>query len=123
MHVKFSPAIIALILLSLAGSSFAAPSINMKGEAHVGERVVVSVESSQIPSNGSVEWSVSPTSGKNPSRFSVRAGGRECTFTPLDTDPVRVEALFVDRDGEIVSTAERLVTPQEFTVNISVVVD
>ncbi|MBR0279085.1 MAG: hypothetical protein IJQ75_03785, partial [Synergistaceae bacterium] len=63
MHVKFSPAIIALILLSLAGSSFAAPSINMKGEAHVGERVVVSVESSQIPSNGSVEWSVSPTSG------------------------------------------------------------
>ena len=123
MHVKFSPAIIALILLSLAGSSFAAPSINMKGEAHVGERVVVSVESSQIPSNGSVEWSVSPTSGKNPSRFSVRAGGRECTFTPLDTDPVRVEALFVDRDGEIVSTAERLITPQEFTVNISVVVD
>ena len=123
MHVKFSPAIIALILLSLAGSSFAAPSINMKGEAHVGERVVVSVESSQIPSNGSVEWSVSPTSGKNPSRFSVRAGGRECTFTPLDTDPVRVEALFVDRDGEIVSTAERHVTPQEFTVNISVVVD
>ena len=123
MHVKFSPAIIALILLSLAGSSFAAPSINMKGEAHVGERVVVSVESSQIPSNGSVEWSVSPTSGKNPSRFSVRAGGRECTFTPLDTDPVRVEALFVDRDGEIVSTAERLITPQEFTVNIYVVVD
>ena len=124
MHVKFSPAIIAVILLSLAGSSFAAsPSVGMKGDAHVGERVVMSVESSQIPSGGSVEWSVTPTSGKNPSRFSVRAGGRECTFTPLDTDPVRVEAVFVDRDGEIVSTAERLVTPEEFTVNISVVVD
>ena len=124
MHIKFSPAIIALILLSLAGSSFAAsPSVGMKGDAHVGERVVMSVESSQIPSGGSVEWSVTPTSGKNPSRFSVRAGGRECTFTPLDTDPVRVEAVFVDRDGEIVSTAERLVTPKEFTVNISVVVD
>ena len=124
MHVKFSPAIIAVILLSLAGSSFAAsPSVGMKGDAHVGERVVMSVESSQIPSGGSVEWSVTPTSGKNPSRFSVRAGGRECTFTPLDTDPVRVEAVFVDRDGEIVSTAERLVTPKEFTVNISVVVD
>ena len=124
MHVKFSPAIIAVILLSLAGSSLAAsPSVGMKGDAHVGERVVMSVESSQIPSGGSVEWSVTPTSGKNPSRFSVRAGGRECTFTPLDTDPVRVEAVFVDRDGEIVSTAERLVTPEEFTVNISVVVD
>ena len=124
MHVKFSPAIIAVILLSLAGSSFAAsPSVGMKGDAHVGERVIMSVESSQIPSGGSVEWSVTPTSGKNPSRFSVRAGGRECTFTPLDTDPVRVEAVFVDRDGEIVSTAERLVTPKEFTVNISVVVD
>ena len=124
MRIKFFPAIIALILLSLAGSSFAAsPSVGMKGDAHVGERVVMSVESSQIPSGGSVEWSVTPTSGKNPSRFSVRAGGRECTFTPLDTDPVRVEAVFVDRDGEIVSTAERLVTPEEFTVNISVVVD
>ena len=123
MRIKFSPACIALLMLSFAGQSFAASPIQMEGDAHVGEQAVMSVEASQIPSGGSVEWSVTPTSGKNPSRFSVRAGGRECTFTPLDTDPVRVEAVFVDRDGEIVSTAERLVTPEEFTVNISVVVD
>ena len=124
MRIKFFPACTALLVLSFAGQLFAAsPSIQMDGDAHVGEQAVMSVESSQIPSGGSVEWSVTPTTGKNPARISLRAGGRECAFTPLDTEPVRVVASFADRNGDIISTTERLVTPKEFAVDISVVVD
>ena len=85
--------------------------------------MINSGKASQIPSGGSVEWSVTPTTGKYPVRISLRAGGRECAFTPLDTEPVRVVASFADRNGDIVSTSERLVTPKEFAVNISVIVD
>lgn len=124
MRIKFFPACSALLVLLIAGSSFAAsPSINMNGDAHVGEQAVMSVTSSQIPSGGSVEWSVTPTTGKNPARISLRGGGLECAFTPLDTEPVRVVASFADRNGDIVSTSERLVTPKEFTIDISVVVE
>ena len=124
MRINFSPALMAVLLLSFAGSSLAAqPSIIMNGDAHVGEQAVLSVEASQIPQNGSVEWSVTPTTGLNPARISLRAGGREFAFTPLDTEPVRVVASFSDRNGDIISTTERLITPREFTVDISVVVD
>lgn len=124
MRIKFSPAYLAVLLLSVAGSSFAASSsVIMDGDAHVGEQAVMSVEASQIPSGGSVEWSITPTTGKYPARFSLRAGGRECAFTPLDTEPIRVVASFTDRNGDIVSTAEKLITPKEFEIDISVVVD
>lgn len=124
MRTRFSHALLILMLLSCAGASHAAsPSIILNGDAHVGEQTVLSVESSQIPSNGSVEWSVTPTTGQNPARISLRAGGREFVFTPLDTEPVRVVASFSDRNGDIVSTSEKLITPKEFTVDISVVVD
>lgn len=124
MRIKFYPACTVLFVLLFAGSSFAAsPSINMNGDAHVGDQAIMSIESSQIPSGGSVEWSVTPTTGKNPARISLRAGGRECAFTPLDTEPVRVVVSFADRNGDIVATSERMVTPKEFTVDISVIVD
>ncbi len=124
MRIKFLPACAALIMLSFAGSLFAAsPSVNMNGDAHVGEQAVLSVEASQIPANGSVAWTVTPTTGKNPARFTVRQGGLECAFTPLDTEPIRVEASFLDRNGEILSTSEKIVIPKEFMINISVVVD
>lgn len=124
MRIKFSRALMILAVMSCAGSSFAAsPSILMNGDAHVGEQTVLSVEASQIPANGSVEWSVTPTTGQNPARISLRAGGREFAFTPLDIEPVRVVASFSDRNGDIVSSTERLITPKEFTVDISVVVD
>ena len=91
MRIKFSLALLISLSLSFTVSSYAAtPSVIMNGDAHVGEQAVLSVETSQIPSNGSVEWSVTPTTGKNPSRISLRAGGRECAFTPLDTEPIRV---------------------------------
>lgn len=124
MRTRFSHALLILMMLFYSAASYAAsPSIIMNGEAHVGEQAVMSVETSQIPSNGSVEWSVTPTTGQNPARISLRAGGREFAFTPLDTEPVRVIATFTDRNGTILSSTEKLITPQEFTVDISVVVD
>ncbi len=92
-------------------------------DPHVGEQVIFSVQSSQIPSGGSVEWSVAPTTGKNPARISLRAGGREFAFTPLDTQPVKVTANFINYNGEIIDTSESTITPTEFVINSSVVVD
>lgn len=110
-------------MLTFTSQSFAAQSIIMEGEAHVGEQTVLSVETSQIPANGSVEWSVSPTTGLNPDRISLRAGGRECAFTPLDTYPIRVIASFINRDGDVVSSSETFVNPKEFQIDIAVVVE
>lgn len=123
MRIKFSQAFLLSIMLTFTSQSFAAQSIIMNGEAHVGEQAVLSVESSQIPANGSVEWSVSPTTGLNPDRISLRAGGRECAFTPLDTHPIRVIASFINRDGDVVSSSETFVNPKEFQIDIAVVVE
>lgn len=122
MRMKFLRLLLIVMLLSSACVSFAAsPNIIGNGEAHVGEQAVLSVEN--IPSNGSVEWSVSPTTGQNPDRISLRAGGRECAFTPLDTEPVRVIASFVDRDGNVMSSTEKMITPKEFQIDVSVVIE
>ncbi len=124
MRLRFLYAITILSALSFAGTSLAAsPSIIMNGDAHVGEQAVLSVEASQIPTNGSVEWSVTPTTGQNPARISLRAGGREFAFTPLDTEPVRVVASFADRNGDILSSTEKIITPKEFMIDIAIVVD
>lgn len=125
MSIKFFRlSLISVIALLVSASvSFAASSIVMNGEAHVGEQVVLSVETSQIPTGGSVEWSVNPTTGKNPGRISLRSGGLECAFMPLDTEPVKVIASFIDRNGNVVSSSENLVIPKEFKINIAVVVD
>lgn len=124
MHMKSLRLLLTAAVLSFTAESFAAsPNIIENGEAHVGEQVVLSVETSQIPSNGSVEWSVSPTTGLNPDRISLRAGGRECAFTPLDTQPVRVVASFVDRDGNVISSTEKLVNPKEFQIDVAVVIE
>ncbi|MBQ6115527.1 MAG: tetratricopeptide repeat protein [Synergistaceae bacterium] len=124
MRLRFLYAITILSALSFAGTSLAAsPSIIMNGDAHVGEQAVLSVEASQIPTNGSVEWSVTPTTGQNPARISLRAGGREFAFTPLDTEPVRVVASFADRNGDILSSTEKIITPKEFIIDIAIVVD
>ena len=123
MHIKILRAFITCAFISFASVSFAASPIIMNGDAHVGERTVLSVETSQIPANGSVEWSVSPTTGKTPDRISLRAGGLECAFTPLDTEPIKVIASFIDRSGKVLSTSEALINPKEFEINVSVVVD
>ena len=124
MRIKSFHAFLALAMLLLPASSWAAsPRIIPSGEAHVGEQVVLAVDQSGIPANGSVEWSVSPTTGQNPDRISLRSGGRECAFTPLDTHPVKVVASFVDRNGDVISSTETLITPKEFHVNIALVVE
>ena len=124
MRLKLLRALlISSILLTASQASAASPRIIMNGDAHVGEQVVLAVDTSGIPSNGSVEWDIMPTTGQNPGRFSLRSGGRECAFTPLDTHPVKVTASFINRDGDIISTTETLITPKEFTINVAVVID
>lgn len=137
MFIKFLRAFITwagtgaplAIVISLASVSFGATPIMMSGspagdgEAHVGERIVLTVETSQIPAGGSVEWTVRPTTGKTPDRISLRGGGLECAFTPLDTEPVKVIASFMDRGGKVLSSSETFITPKEFEINIAVVVD
>ena len=124
MRRKFLHILLITCILSFTPPLFSAtPRIIMNGDAHVGEQVVLTVDASSIPSGGSVGWTVSPTTGQNPARISIRAGGREFVFTPVDTEPVKVLAEFVDRDGELVSTTESIITPKEFTVSIGVVVE
>ena len=124
MRRKFLHILLISCLLSFIPPSFAAsPRIITNGDANVGEQVVLAVDASGIPSGGSVEWSVSPTTGQNPARISLRSGGREFVFTPLDTEPVKVLASFVNRDGDVISTTETMITPKEFTVSIGVVVE
>ena len=124
MRIKLSLVLLTSLLFYSAPPAMAAsPRIILNGEAHVGEQVVLAVDNSGIPSGGSVEWSVSPTTGQNPDRISLRAGGRECAFTPVDVQPIRVIASFIDRDGNLVSSTESLVNPKEFAVNVAVVVE
>ena len=124
MRIKLSHILLISFMLSFPMQALAAaPRIIINGDAHVGEQAVLAVDASGIPSGGSVEWSVSPTTGQNPDRISLRAGGRECAFTPLDTHPVKVVASFIDRDGNVMSSTESLVTPKEFQINIAVVVE
>ena len=124
MRMKYSLALLVTIMLFSANQSYAAsPRILMNGDAHVGEQAVLAVDASGIPSGGSVEWSVSPTTGQNPDRISLRSGGREIAFTPLDTKPLKVVASFADRNGDITSSTETLVTPKEFQIDVAVVVE
>ena len=123
MHIKIFRTALILAVISFASVSFAASPIIMNDEAHVGEQVILSVETSQIPNGGSVEWSVSPTTGKTPDRISLRAGGLECAFMPLDIEPIKVIASFIDRGGNVISSSETLIEPKEFQINIAVVVD
>ena len=120
MRIKIFIMTLSLSLL-ITGAANSATLTNT--DPHVGEQVIFSVQTSQIPSGGSVEWSVAPTTGKNPARISLRAGGREFAFTPLDTKPVKVTANFINNQGDIVETSEKVITPSEFVINASVVVD
>ncbi|MBR0253216.1 MAG: tetratricopeptide repeat protein [Synergistaceae bacterium] len=126
MYIKFSRSFILslFVLFLFSAVSFAASeSIILNGDAHVGEQVVLSAAASQVPNGGSVAWSVNPTTGKNPDRILLRAGGMECAFTPLDTEPIKVFASFLDREGNEVSNFEVLVTPKEFQIDVAVVID
>ena len=126
MYIKFSRSFILslFVLFLFSAVSFAASeSIILNGDAHVGEQVVLSAAASQVPNGGSVAWSVNPTTGKNPDRILLRAGGMECAFTPLDTEPIKVFASFLDREGNEVSNSEVLVTPKEFQIDVAIVID
>ena len=107
-----------VLLFAACGMAFAEdPRIIYEKEAHVGEEVVLSVES--VPSDASLEWAVSG----NVNPILLRGGGRECAFTPIDMSPITVTATLRSRNGEVLGTTKQEVNPKEFTVAISVVVD
>ena len=117
---------IFFIAFIFSQSIFAAetpPKISLNNEPHVGEQVVLSAQTSRIPGNASLGWSVAPTTGKNPTRISLRSGGREFAFTPIDTQPIKVNAYIEDDNGNILSSSELIVTPKEFNVDIFTVID
>ncbi len=117
---------IFFIVFIFSQSTFAAetpPKISLNNEPHVGEQVVLSAQTSRIPGNASLGWSVAPTTGKNPTRISLRSGGREFAFTPIDTQPIKVNAYIEDDNGNILSSSELIVTPKEFNVDIFTVID
>lgn len=111
------------VIICLVSCNLHAAEIIAEHETHVGEQAVLSVNASSIPAGGSVEWSVSPTTGKNPARISLRAGGRELAFTPLDTEPLKVVASFIDRNGNVAQSFEQLITPKEFNIAVEVIND
>ncbi len=100
-----------------------APRISIENEPHIGEQVILSAQTARMPNNASLGWSVAPTTGKNPVRISLRSGGREFAFTPIDTEPIQVNAYIEDSNGNIISTSEITIVPKEFNVNISTVID
>ncbi|MBQ6774443.1 MAG: hypothetical protein IJP48_10345 [Synergistaceae bacterium] len=124
-RIKFSRLIlfIAILCLTSTSCSLYAAEIIAEHDAHVGEQAVLSVNASSIPAGGSVEWSVSPTTGKNPARISLRSGGRELAFTPLDTQPLKVTASFIDRNGNTAHSFEQIITPKEFDIAVEVIND
>ncbi|MBQ7733313.1 MAG: hypothetical protein IJT58_04765 [Synergistaceae bacterium] len=122
IRIKISYSILFLSAVLMSSSAFAADII-AEHDTHVGEQAVLSVNASSIPAGGSVEWSVSPTTGKNPARISLRAGGRELAFTPLDTQPLKVIAAFTDRNGNVTQSIEETITPKEFDIAVEVIND
>ena len=110
-----------LLIVLFQNIAFAAdnpPKILIENEPHVGEQVVLSAQTSRIPNNASLGWSVAPTSGKNPVRISLRSGGREFAFTPIDTQPIKVNAYIEDDNGNVLASSELIVTPKEFNLKI-----
>lgn len=94
------------------------PKIIIENDPHVGEQVILSAQTSRIPHNASLGWSVAPTTGKNPVRISLRSGGSEFAFTPIDTQPIKVNAYIEDDNGNILASSELIVTPKEFNLKI-----
>ena len=123
MSIRIKYLFMAAVILCLTSSTLYSAEIISEHDAHVGEQAVLSVNASSIPAGGSVEWSVSPTTGKNPARISLRAGGRELAFTPLDTEPLKVTASFIDRNGNVAQSFEQLIKPKEFNIAVEVIND
>lgn len=103
-----------LFLLALPGLALGAVgAIVEHGQAHVGEEVVLSAGS--LPSDWTLEWAVSG----NVRPILLRNGGRECAFTPVDTQPIAVSMTVRDRNGASQGVSELTLTPREFDITLS----
>lgn len=87
-----------------------------QNEVRIGEETVLSIDASVFP-NASVEWAVS--GDVNP--ILLRSGGRECAFTPRNTNEITVTATAVGYDGEPLDSATLTIAPGEFSLKFSAV--
>lgn len=108
-----------LSALACLPAQAAAPAILLEQEPHVGEEVVLSVAPASVPSNATLEWVIS--GDVNP--ILLRAGGRECAFTPRNTQPIVVRATLRDQSGNPLGESDKTLNPKEFLVEISVIAD
>ena len=114
-------ALVSVLALSLTHPGLPAeaaqPGILMAGEPHVGTEVVLTADPASVPPDAVIEWAISG----DVKPVLLRAGGRECAFTPVNTLPIKVTAIVHDHSGASLGDAETTVTPKEYDVEIVVV--
>ena len=108
-----------LFALFAPGAFAAEPQLLIRSGSLVGTETVLAADPASIPTDATIEWAIS--GDVKPVR--LRAGGRECVFTPADTSPITVTAFVHDRNGAELGSAELTVTPREFDIDVSVIAD
>ncbi|WP_298781627.1 hypothetical protein [uncultured Fretibacterium sp.] len=109
--------VLALSLTRLGLPAEAAqPAILMEEEPHVGTEVVLIADPASVPSDAVIEWAISG----DVKPVLLRAGGRECAFTPANTLPITVTAIVHDYSGASLGDAEMTLTPKEYAIEIVV---
>ena len=112
--------LVLLLALSVTRPSLTAeaaqPVILMEEEPHVGTEVVLIADPASVPPDAVIEWAISG----DVKPVLLRAGGRECAFTPTNTLPITVTAIVHDYSGTSLGNAETTLTPKEYALEIVV---
>ena len=82
----------------------------------MGTEVVLIADPASVPSDAVIEWAISG----DVKPVLLRAGGRECAFTPANTLPITVTAIVHDYSGASLGDAETTLTPKEYAIEIVV---
>ncbi|MDR1731252.1 MAG: tetratricopeptide repeat protein [Synergistaceae bacterium] len=89
--------------------------IEQQEEAYIGCEVVLSLKGDALGQEGVVyDWSFEG----NAKPISLRKGGLECRFTPVDTEPVIAAVSASGPDGDSLGTANISVKAKEFNVEV-----
>ena len=122
--LKLKSFILALLIaLFISGASFAAnPNIIQTSEPHVGEEFILSVDPSEIPNGGELEWGF-VSGSENVNAMRLRSGGRQLVFTPINSKPIEVTAAFRDSNGNLAGSSNIIINAKEFNIEISVIND
>lgn len=110
--------IILVILLLSAGITEASDDfrIEPRKEPYIGCEVTLSLTGKVTQTPRVVfEW----TFEGNAKPIRLQNGGAECSFTPIDTEPMNFTVNAVGPDGKVLDSAELTLSAKEFAVNIS----